>query len=163
MLRNSIGLQVNGNNIFPNISASNLQCQLEAEQRLSLRPKTFAGPGREVQLESLSRLACVVGSSTWSSSNGRDWKTARHGPSQGHIQLLAHPASRNQPSLSDCGELVIEPLFADAGSQLTLRDRTRYLMDALTISEGLPDYICSDARNLEVGNLRCEWPMQSWL
>ena len=69
---------------------------------------------------------------------------------QGQLQLVIHPASKHQLSLSGCGQLSLEPFLQDDWSKITLHDVTQYLMDALTLSEGLPDYICFQALNIQV-------------
>ena len=132
-----------GSSLSDTVAASHLHSLLKAEGKLSFGlPTAFEGSPAEVILESLGDLDCSVDSSLLSGNCGPGWSHARYGSLQGQLQLIRHPASKHQLSLAGCGQFVLQPFFQDDGSKLTLHEITQYLMDALTVSEGVPDYIC---------------------
>ena len=157
-------LQVPGNSssLCDSVAASDLYSLLKAEARLSFGlPKSFEGPPGDVILGRLRRLDCAVKPSLLSGNCGPDWRPARYGSCQGQLRLVVHPASKHQLSLAGCGQLTLEPFFQDDGSSLTLHDITHHLMAALTVSEGIPDYICFQTLNLQVSPMASEHP--TWL
>ena len=148
-----LAVQICSVNLGDQTKASELQRLLASGDSLLVRPISFQQPSAEAQVQFMETLAFPASQFCRPTHNGSDFipacfQASVGAPVSGHLRLHHHPASLHGLSLSDCGELQLRVF--DGQESCSVEGFLQFLIDALVVSEGHPDYICPGSSNLEV-------------